>query len=101
MSQLDRQLERLLRSAAAADPRPVDAAVPFVVETRVLAAWRRGDAESELQSVLGLFRRGLVVACGVAALVAVVSWQTSWQPATAETAELAAANSVLRLALAP
>lgn len=100
MSQLNRQLERLLRSAAAAAPRPV-VAVPFAVETRVLAAWRRGDAESELQSVLGLFRRGLAVACGVAALVAVVSWQTSWQPATAETAELAAANSVLRIALAP
>jgi type II secretory pathway component PulM len=100
MNQLERQLERLLKSAAAA-PRPALAELSFATEARVLAAWRRRDGESELQSVISLFRRGLVVACGVAALVAVVSWQASWQPASAETAELAAANSVLRLALVP
>lgn len=73
MNSLDTQLARLLKSAAAA-PAPGVLPLPFAVESRILAAWRQEAPDSELAAIVALFRRGLVCACGVAALVAAVCW---------------------------
>jgi hypothetical protein len=77
---LNRQLERLLRSAAAANPSTVATALPYAVEARVLAAWRRrGTAGSDLASALRLLRYGLGIACGVALVAVSVTWHGTQQ----------------------
>lgn len=73
MNSVNDQLARLLKSAAAA-PAPALTPLPFAVEARVLAAWRRVEPDSELAALVALFRRGLACACGVAALVSVLCW---------------------------
>lgn len=73
-------LDRLLKSAAAA-PRRAPAPRPCGLESRVLAALRRGQPDSELAAILALFRRGLAFACGLTALVSVLCWLNLNQPA--------------------
>lgn len=100
MKRLDEQLQRLLRAAAAAPAAPVGE-LSFAVESRVLSAWRQRDVGGELAALIGLFRRGLMLASVVAVAVAFVSWQSAQEPVSLTNAEVAAADSVLRLALAP
>ena len=76
MSDINEQLDRLLRRAASA-PRPAAdlVEVPFPVQARVLAAWRAGRAEGgDLSGLLRWFRLGLACAGAVAALAVAVSW---------------------------
>ena len=75
---LNGQLERLLRSAAAAHPEAVDATLPYAVEARVLAAWRhRGAAGPDLVAAFRLLRFGLGIACAVALVAVSVSWHNT------------------------
>jgi len=62
MNSMNRDLDRLLRAAATA-PEPEPQALPFAVEARVLAQWRRGGAPDAWFSVLPVLRRGLACAC--------------------------------------
>lgn len=76
MSDINEQLDRLLRRAASARPAADLAEVPFPVQARVLAAWRAGRTEGgELAGLLRWFRLGLACASAVAALAIVASWQ--------------------------
>jgi len=65
-------LDRLLKSAAQAPPRPVGE-LPFATETRVLAAWRAGAAEDAGLALLSLFRRGLALAGALSVLTVALS----------------------------
>jgi hypothetical protein len=68
-------LDRLLKSAAQAPPRPVSE-LPFATETRVLACWRAGAAEDWGVDFLALFRRGLALAGAFSVLTVAVSlWE--------------------------
>ncbi len=58
MSRLDRQLDRLLRAAAAVS-RSSEFALPFGFETRVVAGLRARRGDSEMTTVFRLLRRGL------------------------------------------
>ena len=76
MSHRDLQLDRLLRSAAAA-PRPAELLVelPFPVQARVLGAWRGSRAEGgDRLGLLRYFRLGLACACAVAVLTIGTTW---------------------------
>ena len=77
---LNGQLERLLRSAAAARPSTADDALAYAVEARVLSAWRRrGTAGSDFASALRLLRYGLGIACCVALVAVSVTWHGTQQ----------------------
>jgi hypothetical protein len=93
-------LDRLLKAAAAA-PKPTASPLPFAVEARVLAAWRRGEPDSELAALVSLFRRGLACACGVAMLVTTLCW-FGREPAGASLTveEFALSADAITLALA-
>jgi hypothetical protein len=68
-------LERLLRSAAQASGREIGD-LPFAVQSRVLAGWRRGSAEDSGLAVLALLRRGLALTGALALLTVALSlWQ--------------------------
>lgn len=100
MKSLDTQLERLLKSAAAASA-PSVAPLPFAVESRILAAWRRDSPDSELAAIVALFRRGLACACGVAAVVAAVCWfNVETASNTLAVEEFALSADAITLALA-
>ena len=75
MSDINKQLERLLRNAATAPRRAGVAEVPFPVQARVLATWRSSRAErGELEGLIHWFRLGLACASAVAVLAIGVSW---------------------------
>ncbi len=85
MSNLDQQLERLLRSASAAS-RPAESAaeLPFPAQARVLAAWRASRAEGgDLFGLIRCFRLGLACACAVA----MIAIGASWHGVQSETAD--------------
>jgi hypothetical protein len=68
-------LDRLLKSAAQAPPRPVGE-LPFATEARVLAYWRGGAAEDPGVDLLALFRRGLALAGALSVLTVALSlWE--------------------------
>ncbi len=95
---LDRSLDRLLRSAAAAQ-QPAAAVMPYAVEARTLAAWRaRGSAGSEFAAGLRLLRYGLGVACAVA----LVTVSLSWRGTQSDTDDLyAISNATANIAMLP
>ena len=74
MNLSDQRLNRLLRAAAQAPPRPLPSTPPFTTETRVLAQWRAGRSEGEGLGTLLWFRRGFAVACALAAVFGLVSF---------------------------
>ena len=99
MSDINQQLDRLLRNAAAA-PRAAaaNAEVPFPVQARVLGAWRANRAENgELAGLLHWFRLGLACASVVAVLAVGVSWQgVQNEPADELTISASADVAMLR-----
>lgn len=75
MKMLNQSLDRLLRSAARHRELEMES-MPFALEARLLARWRRGDEPSEAAigpAILGLFRRGLAVAFAVMLASLIVS----------------------------
>ncbi len=78
MNDLNGQLERLLRSAAAARSSTPEVVLPYSVEARVLAAWRfRGNSSPDLAAAFRLLRLGLGIACAVALVAVSISWRTT------------------------
>ena len=76
MSQLDRNLDRLLRAAAKA-PRPEPAGLSFATQTRTLAAWRAARAATAEYGPLHAWRTGLATAFGMAVLAVGLSFAAS------------------------
>ena len=88
MNDLDRQFGRLLRNAATAPMPAASAGLPFVVEARVLAAWRtsRADGSGDIAGLLRFFRYGFACACAVAIVAVGLSWRGVQSEATDEFA---------------
>jgi hypothetical protein len=75
MKRFDDPLDRLLRSAAQASPRPAGE-LPFAIQARVLAQSRSGLTDDAGFAVLKLLRRGLALAGALAVLTAAISlWE--------------------------
>ena len=72
MNAFNDPLDRLLRSAAQAPPRPTGE-LPFATEAGVLASWRAGMAGDAGPALLSLFRRGLALAGALSVLTVAVS----------------------------
>ena len=98
MSKLDDRLDRLLRAAAAVAPRSAHTEVPFRIEARVLAAWRRSRSEPEMAGVLPLLRQGLALA---SVLTALAVGGTYWQLHRVATDVLTMPHAVVRAASIP
>ena len=90
-------LDRLLRSAAQAPPRPAGE-LSLTTETRVLAAWQTGPAEDRWEDLLVVFRRGLALAGALSLLAVAVSlWEMHRAPANV----WAVSDPVINLASLP
>ena len=98
MNPIDRKLNRLLRAAAQAPPRPLPSAVPFTTEAHVLARWRAGRSEVESLGAVLLFRRGFAVACALAAVMGLFSLT---QGSDTETDFWTLSNATVNLAALP
>lgn len=90
-------LDRLLRAASRV-PAPAAEPVSFVVESRVLAAWRRSREERWAVPLALWLRGGLAGAIAVALVAVAVSWSSVRPPAGDE---YAVANATLYVAVAP
>ncbi|MBK7998142.1 MAG: hypothetical protein IPK15_05270 [Verrucomicrobia bacterium] len=72
MNESEHDLNRLLRSAAKAPKETPDGPSP-ALEQRILAQWRSGaEAVEEWFTHLPLYRRALVVACGLTLVALIV-----------------------------
>lgn len=75
MNESEHDLNRLLRSAASA-PHDAPSGPSPRLEQRILAQWRnRAEAVEEWFTHLPLYRRALVVACGLTLVALVVYFQ--------------------------
>jgi hypothetical protein len=94
MSPHEDQIDRLLRAAGLAPAAEVPAAVPFGLETRVLAAWRESRSPGFWSTPLLL--RGLTLA---SIIMALCLWPavTQAQKSTPETDTLQLADSTLQM----
>ncbi len=73
MKPVDRQLNRLLKAAADAPGRPVEAP-SIALERRVLSEWRAGRCGAgDWSELVAVFRRGLAFATLVAVAAVVVT----------------------------
>jgi hypothetical protein len=71
MKKADKDLDRLLRSAATAE-EPVATEAPYGFDTRVIALWRAGGAfTNEAAELTGFLRRIGAVAIAVALLTSI------------------------------
>ena len=98
MNPIDQKLNRLLRAAAQAPPRPLPSEVPFATETRVLTQWRAGRSEGDGLGAVRLFRRGFAVACALAVVIGLVSLTQRPDP---ETDFWTLSNATVNLAALP
>jgi hypothetical protein len=71
MKPVDKQLDRLLKAAAAA-PKPAPGAAVFALEARVLGNWRASLQSESGEFLVVLFRRAAI--CGCILAVASVAW---------------------------
>lgn len=95
----DSELEHLLKSAARAR-RPLPEQVPFALEARVLAQWRRGSAAAgeAAQFFLPLLRRAALCACLLMLLSIAFSYRALL---SGDNDEVALANSAIDLSVLP
>jgi hypothetical protein len=94
MNFTDSCLQRLFR-AAARTPEPLPAEVPFGLEARILASWRRG-APSEESELLPLVRGACICACAIILITAALNWRSLTEP---PPNELMIVDSVIRISL--
>ena len=71
MKPVDKQLDRLLKAAAAA-PKPAPGAAVFALEARVLGNWRTPLQSESGEFLMTWFRRAAI--CGCILAVASVAW---------------------------
>jgi hypothetical protein len=97
MNPLDNQLDRLLKSAAAAPAARPGAAV-FALETRVMANWRGLTQNDGEDFLIVWFRRAATFGCMLA--LASLAWSFHARPSQTG-AELAIANSAMNMGVEP
>lgn len=74
MKKSDSNLDRLLRSAAMAEPAPPE--MPYGFDTRIIALWRGGTRFGDDAAEVGRFLRAIgAVAVAVLALTSVTAYQ--------------------------
>jgi hypothetical protein len=95
MNSHDRQILRLMRSAAKA-PAPPPSALSWAGELHVLAEWRRARAAGESLNWLPLLHRAVAVACALAVVAAVGSLALT--PSAPAMDELSSLNEVVNAA---
>ena len=71
MKPVDKQLDRLLKAAAAA-PKPAPSAAVFALEARVLGNWRASMPDESGEFLVVWFRRAAI--CGCILAIASVAW---------------------------
>ena len=71
MNHDEHALRRLLK-AASQSPTETSEAMPFALEARILAQWRRAAVEDDSMLLIGLFRRAVV--CAVAVMIMSIGW---------------------------
>ncbi len=95
MNQIDSCLERLFRAARGEDDVPVS--LPFALEMRVLAAWRRGLRDGTGDFLyLPLIRGACLCACAIILISTALSLQILTEP---PPSELVVVDSVIQLSL--
>jgi hypothetical protein len=97
MSNLDDQLNRLLRAARRV-PRPAPGEAPFAVEARVLAGWKAGQSADEPFAWFGLLRGGLVCSAVILLLSLVLHYELH---DSSEPDVLTLADSVIQMSMNP
>ena len=97
MKPLDHQLDRLLKSAAAA-PRPAPGEAPFPLEARVLAGWRGLAPGEGGDFFVAWFRRAAIFGCTLA--LASLAW-TYHERANPAGGEMAIADSAMNMGVEP
>jgi len=100
MNVIDQRLDRLLRAAAQAPPRPRLSELPLPTMRQVLAQWRLSRSEGDGESLFAvrLFRRGFAAACTLAAVIGVISLT---QGPDIETDFWTVSNATVNLAALP
>jgi hypothetical protein len=93
----DEQLNRLLKSAAAA-PKPPSGAAAFVLEARVLAHWRASRPDDEGEFLVTWFRRAAI--CGCVLAVASLAW-THRESTDFGGGAMAVADSAMQMGVEP
>lgn len=78
MSELDPELQRLLRAASAAEDR-VPAEIPFGFDTRVLATWRSLRSENGADDLWAFARTFRRVATGAMVVIVCAGAGAWWQ----------------------
>jgi hypothetical protein len=96
MTDINHILDRLLKSAATAEPRPI-AQLSRPAEMEVLAQWRTARSESAWLSLMPLLRRSVAIACCAAAIALACS--AAFKPEAPD--EIATLNAVVNLATMP
>ena len=97
MKPWDDQLNRLIKSAAAA-PVSAPGDAPFALETRVISAWRESRRADTGEFLVVWFRRAAICGC----VLALVSLAWNFQSSADQTgAELAIAKSALGMGVEP
>ena len=98
MNRTDRQLDRLLRAAGRA-PERAAYGVPFALEARVLAGWRRAATPTDTPPLLLPFLRLATLCAGVVLVISLVVYFSD-NASTTEN-ELAAGGVPIQLVLLP
>jgi hypothetical protein len=93
----DEQLNRLLKSAAAAPKSPSSAAA-FVLEARVLARWRASRPDEDGEFLVTWFRRAAI--CGCVLAVASMAW-THQESTNFGGGAMAVADSAMQMGVEP
>ena len=97
MNRIDHQLDRLFRAAGRAPKRAVND-VPFALEARILAGWRRAVAPRDTPLLLP-FLRFTALCAGVVLAISLVFYFSD-NASTAEN-ELAVSGAPIQLVLLP
>lgn len=97
MKQADKELDRLLKAAAAAPKAPPGAAV-FALEARVLGNWRGMARQESGEFLLAWFRRAAI--CATILAVASLAWDFGTRPHR-QSVELRIADSAMGMGVEP
>jgi len=97
MKNIDFCLDRLFRAARHARA-PLPSEAPFFLETRVLAAWRRGVVGERPSPIVPLVRKAVLGACAILVVSTLVGLY-AWHEAPSAPDELVTVESAIQLTM--